>query len=212
MSRTFLYPPLAVLLTAFAASLRRYRVLVLAAGCIATLAPGVRAADLDDAALLKRIAQGGVVLMMRHAQTVSGIGDPPDFKLSDCATQRNLDARGRDQARALGARLQDAGIRPTRVLSSAWCRCKDTAQLAFGTHVVLPDLNNFFEDRSGAAAQTAALRTRLSRLASGDIEVWVTHQVNIQALAGVSPAMGETVVLAAGLPVRVLGRLTQTFP
>lgn len=179
---------------------------------LATALPSARAADLSETELLKRIAQGGVVLMIRHAQTVPGIGDPPGFDLAKCSTQRNLDARGRDQARAFGSRLARAGVRPTRVLSSAWCRCKDTAQLAFGTHAVLPDLNSFFEDRGSEPAQTAALRERLNRLGKADIEVWVTHQVNIQALAGVSPAMGETVVLAAGQPVRVLGRLAQTIP
>jgi phosphohistidine phosphatase SixA len=179
---------------------------------LAAAIPSTRAAELSEADLLKRIAQGGVVLMVRHAQTVSGIGDPPGFDLAKCATQRNLDARGRDQARALGSRLARAGVRPTRVLSSAWCRCKDTAQLAFGSYTVLPELNSFFEDRRTEPAQTAALRERLGRLATTDIEVWVTHQVNIQALAGVSPAMGETVVLAAGQPVRVLGRLAQPVP
>ncbi|KPF67741.1 hypothetical protein IP84_12450 [beta proteobacterium AAP99] len=195
--------------------MKRFTPLLFVVTCVLVLAaatPSTRAAELNEAELLKRIAQGGVVLMMRHAQTVSGIGDPPGFDLARCATQRNLDARGRDQARALGKRFARAGVRPTRVLSSAWCRCKDTAQLAFGTYTVLPDLNSFFEDRRTEPEQTAALRERLGRLSSKDIEVWVTHQVNIQALAGISPAMGETVVLAAGHPVRVLGRLAQTFP
>ena len=193
-------------------TLGRWLISTMAALLFAGVGARAGAAELDEAALLKRMAQGGVVLMMRHAQTVSGIGDPPGFNLAQCATQRNLDARGRDQARALGVRLRAAGIRPTRVLSSAWCRCKDTAALAFGEPTVLPDLNSFFEDRRTEPAQTAALRTRLAQLAASEIEVWVTHQVNIQALTGVSPAMGETVVLAAGQPVRVLGRLTQTFP
>ena len=77
---------------------------------------------------LAELAQPGRVLMLRHA-TAPGFGDPPEFRLGDCSTQRNLDATGRAQATALGERLRAAGLGEARVFSSAWCRCQETARL-----------------------------------------------------------------------------------
>ena len=70
---------------------------------------------------------GGAVVVLRHAQTVPGIGDPPGFRLQDCSTQRNLSEEGRQQARRLGETLRRAGVKVDEVLSSRWCRCLDTA-------------------------------------------------------------------------------------
>jgi phosphohistidine phosphatase SixA len=172
------------------------------------VAGAAAAQTLSGPALLDRIKQGGVVLMMRHAQTTPGTGDPAGFTLADCATQRNLSAEGKAQAKRVGAALKAAGVRPAVVLSSAWCRCRDTARLMFGNFAVNDNLNSFFEDRAAEPRQTAALRTRLAALAPGaPPEVWVTHQVNITALTGAVPAMGEIVVLGAG-GSPVIGRLS----
>jgi phosphohistidine phosphatase SixA len=173
------------------------------------------AAELTGPPLIERIRQGGVVLMMRHAQTTDGVGDPEGFKLNDCATQRNLSGAGRSQALRIGEALKASGIRPTAVKSSAWCRCMDTAQLAFGDFAVDKNLNSFFDDRTAEPRQTEALRARLAKLAQAAppaIEVWVTHQVNITALTGVTPTMGEIVVLEAGPDLRVIGRLAYLMP
>ena len=76
----------------------------------------------------KALGAGGYVLLIRHASTDPGAGDPPGFKIDDCATQRNLNAAGREEARRLGARSK-RGIAVREVLSSRWCRCIGTAHL-----------------------------------------------------------------------------------
>lgn len=165
---------------------------------------------LSAAALLPLGAAGastpGAALILRHAMTEPGIGDPPGFVLGRCETQRNLSAEGRAQAAAFGRTLASRGWRPAAIRSSRWCRCLDTAQairssLGENTPAVepWPALDSFFDDRAREPAQTAALRERLRRLPRGaGFELWVTHQVNISALAAMSPAMGEALWLNAG--------------
>ena len=96
--------------------------------------------------------------------------------------------------------------------SSAWCRCLDTATLAFGRVEPWPALDSFFGDRSREAAQTAQLRAELARIEPGRFEVWVTHQVNITAFNGESVAMGAAWVVrgdpGAATKVHNLGRLS----
>ena len=156
------------------------------------------AATATTGAAWSALKRGGHVLILRHAQTEPGIGDPPGFRRGDCSSQRNLSEQGREQSRAMGRRLREAGVRWSEVLSSSWCRCLDTAALAFGSPRVFPPLDSFFDDRASEAAQTAALRERIRSFKGPDTLVLVTHQVNITALTGISPAMGEAVVLAPG--------------
>jgi broad specificity phosphatase PhoE len=167
------------------------RTLLLAAACGLVLP--VRA---DTVALREAFAAGGAALLVRHALTDAGIGDPPGFRLDDCRSQRNLSAAGREQARRAGQALAALQLKVDEVRSSRWCRCIDTARLMFpGREVtVLEALNSFFEDRSSAARQTAALQSYLTQLAPRNA-VLVTHQVNVSALTGVGVAMGEGVVV-----------------
>jgi phosphohistidine phosphatase SixA len=174
---------------------------------------GARAAtaDANDAALTARLRQGGVALMLRHAITDPGVGDPPGFKAGDCTTQRNLSAEGRAQARRLGAWFQGRGLVPTRVLSSEWCRCLDTGRVAFGHADAWKGLNSFFGDDDARARQNGEVRAAVGKLEAGRFEVWVTHQVNVTALTGEFVQMGEGWLLEpggrAGEPaVRVVGR------
>ncbi len=180
----------------------RMRVLwVLAAGLLVTW----QARAVETWAALR---EPGAVLIVRHAETVPGIGDPPGFRIDDCATQRNLSEAGRKQAIAMGRMLAERGVTVAKVESSRWCRCVDTARLAFPQLSVayLDALNSFFEDRSTADAQTRALRARIAAWKGPGVLVLVTHQVNISALTGQSTAMGEAVVLRpAGDTVSVLG-------
>ena len=174
------------------------------------MVPGVSAAATDDEAIAL-MREGGKLLLVRHAATVPGLGDPPGFRLDDCATQRNLSDAGREEARRLGARLREAGVPVAEVRSSAWCRCVDTAELAFAGHgltvEVWPPLNSFFRGQGDAQAQTAAAREALSALPQDSNWVWVTHQVNISALTGVVPAMGEVVIASSSAEgLKVLGR------
>jgi broad specificity phosphatase PhoE len=145
-----------------------------------------------------RAQPAATVLLLRHAQTEPGIGDPPGFALGQCNTQRNLSDAGREQARKLGAALRMRGLTPQRVRSSRWCRCLDTARLAFGNVEPWPALDSFFGDRDRVDAQTAELRRALAALPMGRVEAWVTHQVNISALTGSGAAMGEVLLLRAG--------------
>lgn len=165
-------------------------------------------AQADDA-VWKRIAKGGVAVMIRHAQTVPGIGDPPEFRIGDCATQRNLSVEGRAQAARLGAAFKTRGIKPARVLSSQWCRCIDTARGAFGHTTEESALNSFFEGRGTEPAQSAAVKKLIAGVRPGELLVLVTHQVNITALTGESVAQGEMFVLspAAGGKVALVGRI-----
>ena len=172
-------------------------------------AGGTRAEETRaDESVWKRIAQGGVAIMIRHARTEPGVGDPPNFRIGDCATQRNLSAEGRAQARRLGAAFKARGILPARVLSSQWCRCIDTAVEAFGSHAGEPALNSFFDARGSEPAQSAAVRKLIAGVKRGEVLVLVTHQVNITALAGSSVSESEIFVFApVGKTVQLVGRL-----
>ena len=172
------------------------RSLLLAAG--AALTPAFTLAATADA-LWRALAQGGHVALMRHAATVPGTGDPPDFRLGDCGTQRNLSDAGRRDAAQLGDAFRGQGVRVARVLSSQWCRCIDTGRLmALGPVEPAPAaLNSFFGARPEQGRSTEALRALLAGLPrDGAAIVMITHQVNITALTGIFPAQGEIVVLA----------------
>jgi phosphohistidine phosphatase SixA len=165
-----------------------------------------------DEAVLAALREGAAAVLLRHALTEPGIGDPSGFRLGACSTQRQLSAEGRAQAKRIGAWFSARGLRPARVRSSAWCRCLDTATLAFGSGATWPALNSFFGDRSVEAGQSAALHEALARIERGRFEVWVTHQVNISAFIGEGVAMGGAWVVRArpGTPPKVhnLGRLS----
>jgi broad specificity phosphatase PhoE len=166
---------------------------LLAAVAAATLImPAAGAADVPIGSL----DQPGIVVALRHA-LAPGTGDPAGFVLGDCTTQRNLDDRGRAQARAMGERLRAAGLNDAAVFFSRWCRCLETARLLGLAPVTpLPALDSFFGRRSDGPARTAALRAFLAEQGpNGPPLVLVTHQVNISALVGRGTRSGEGVVL-----------------
>ena len=168
--------------------------------------PVTSAAAEQAAALLRR---GGCVLLLRHARTEPGVGDPPGVSLAQCSTQRNLSAEGRAQAERLGAWVRAQRLAPEAVRTSAWCRCRDTATLAFGHATDWRALNSFFESRSNEAAQTRELRQTLLGVRPGTWEAWVTHQVNISALTGEFTSMGEAlIVVASAEGVTIRGRFS----
>ncbi len=137
----------------------------------------------------------GAIVLFRHARA-PGVGDPDNFNLQDCSTQRNLDDQGRAEARAIGKFFRDNAIDVGQVLSSEWCRCLETAELAFPGRVTRePSFNSFFRDRASEAVQTARGRAVLEGWNGAGALVVVTHQVNITALTGVFPAEGEGVVV-----------------
>ena len=159
----------------------------------------------DDAAAWAALKAGGHAVLLRHATTDPGVGDPPGYKLGDCPSQRNLSAPGRDQARALGERVKANGAAIGPVLTSRFCRCVDTAMLAFGRADAFPALDNIFDNRDAEPARTRAVRERVRAWRGPGTLVLVTHGVNITAIAGVAVGMGEAVVVDREM--RVVGRI-----
>ena len=152
----------------------------------------------DEAAAWAALRQGGVVALMRHGDA-PGVGDPEGWRIDDCTTQRNLSERGRDEARSVGARLRAERIAISRVLSSPWCRCVDTATLVgVGPVQVEPAFANAFilSDRRDALRQGG--QAVIGRWRGPGVLLVVTHGENIRALAGRSPATAEIVVVASG--------------
>lgn len=138
---------------------------------------------------------GGSVAILRHARA-PGTGDPANFRLEDCATQRNLSDEGREQSRRIGEAFRARSVPISKVLSSRWCRALDTARIAFGNTEGQPALDSFFSDRSAEETRTQALRQMVAQWSGQPgVLVLVTHQVNITALTGVVPAEGEILVL-----------------
>ena len=154
---------------------------------------------LADDAVAERLREPGAVLLIRHA-LAPGIGDPDGFRLDDCATQRNLNDEGRQQARAIGDWLRGRGIARARVYSSQWCRCLETAALLdLGPVTELPALNSFFEHPAERDGRLAELRRFLAaQPRDGGPLVLVTHQVTISAVSGTFADSGTGVLMALG--------------
>jgi phosphohistidine phosphatase SixA len=175
----------------------RYVTALLLAFGLGALEPAHAAGDAEDQSLWSSLKSGGHVILIRHASTEPGIGDPPNFRLGDCSTQRNLSAKGREDARRIGEAFRSRAIPILEVLSSRWCRCLDTAQLAFGKVRPAPMIDSTFNDGDDMRQRKAReLFESLAErsLASGNL-VLVTHAQNIQELTGVSPASGEMVLV-----------------
>lgn len=156
----------------------------------------------------QELARGRAFVIMRHA-LAPGTGDPPNMRLGDCSTQRNLSADGRTQASRTGQLFRDKGIRRASVHSSEWCRCLDTAELlGLGPVTPQPLLNSFFGTPENGRAQTDGLRRWLATMSSELPLVLVTHQVNVTGLTSVVPRSGELVFISfdpAG-GITVIGR------
>ncbi len=147
----------------------------------------------SDDALWTALREGKAIALIRHA-LAPGFSDPDGFKLGDCKTQRNLSKGGKRQAKRIGALFRKKGIRNASVLTSQWCRCRETANLMnIGKVKDLPVLNSFFENDELRTPQTKALKAWLSQQKIKMPMVLVTHQVNISAFTGTSTSSGEIV-------------------
>jgi len=148
---------------------------------------------------LQGSAPKGYVLLMRHSYA-PGVGDPDNFKLNDCSTQRNLSDVGRQDAKDVGEWLQRREIKIFRVETSRWCRAKETAQLlGLGKVRLNKNLDSLFEEADALNhPQTAAVRRQIQnhRNKTG-LLVLVGHYVNIAALTGVGVASGEGILIKA---------------
>lgn len=159
----------------------------------------------SEDAFWELLRQGGKVVLIRHAQTGPGIGDPPGFVLGDCRTQRNLSAQGRADAARIGEQFRQRGIPVAEVLSSRWCRCVDTAKLAFGKVRTATMLDSMFNDRERSDEEKVReLFAWLARrpATTGNL-VLVTHAQNISTLTGESVGSGEMVVTVVDGPRRL---------
>jgi len=167
-------------------------------------------AGAGEAAAWTALHAGRHVALMRHTDAPGGAGDPPGFRVDDCATQRNLSARGRADATRIGARLRAEGIAVERILSSPWCRCMDTATLLqLGPVEAEPTFGNVVVLSDQRATLTAGARAVIDQWTGSGILLVVTHGANIFALTGISPASGEIVVVrsASGGSGESVGRL-----
>ncbi len=147
------------------------------------------------------------VLLMRHA-LAPGVGDPAGYQLDNCKSQRNLDAQGRAQAQRIGQWLKSQGVRDALVFSSAWCRCKETAEkLGLGTPVHEAALNSFFDDMRQGPQSNAKLQkfieTQLKSKNSKAL-ISVTHHVNIAEFIGENVGSGDMVLAKVSPQGRLL--------
>lgn len=162
-----------------------------------------------DERLWRELAGGRHVVLLRHTVTTPGVGDPPGMRLDDCASQRNLTEEGRRHARRIGEAFRARAIPVERVLASPWCRCVETARLAFGAAEVWPALANLFGRPENRAQQVADMQALVGQPRAGGNLVLVSHGATISALTGVSLGTGEMVVVAGQGSGRfsVIGRL-----
>jgi len=166
-------------------------------------------ASADDADLLALLNSGDHFGFMRHS-IAPGSDDPPNFRIGDCSTQRNLSAGGRDQAAAIGEKLRANGIDNARVVSSQWCRCMDTAELLdVGPIEELPSLNSLVSYPGQGRAMTQDLAAWLSEQDLSRPTILVTHQINISALVRSGAGEGDILIVRrlAGGGLEVIDRV-----
>lgn len=169
---------------------------VLGVAVALVLATPVRArADLAARELWQRLEAGGVVVLIRHA-AAPGTYDPPEFRLDDCSTQRNLSEEGRAQARRLGKAIVERGVKVAEVRSSRWCRARDTAALAFGKYEPWPELDSFVGgDRSDLPRRSARIREAIAAWSGPGVLALVSHQFVISDVVGRAVAEGAMIVV-----------------
>jgi len=148
-----------------------------------------------DEPLWSLLKGGGQVVLIRHAITTPGVGDPPGMRLEECGTQRNLTDEGRAHARRVGEAFRTRKIAVDRVMSSPWCRCLETARLAFGPPEVWTPLSNLFDRPQNRATQVAQMKTFIGGLRRSGNVVLVSHGSTIAALTGINPDPAEMVVV-----------------
>ena len=143
------------------------------------------------------LRSAGSVVVLRHSYA-PGAFDPPDARLEDCSTQRNLDERGRAQARRVGEAFREHGIAVGTVLSSPRCRCLDTARLAFGQAQPWDPLQGALRDDDRRRRQVAEIKQAIAAHRDGPPLVLVTHGSVVADLTGLNVPMGAFVVLQRG--------------
>ena len=151
-------------------------------------------ADLEEK-LLNQLKDGGKLIFIRHAYA-PGNGDPDNFNLNDCSTQRNLNNEGREQAKHIGKFFEENNIKIYKVLSSEWCRCKETAKIAFKNFSTNNFLNSFYSSKyaKNKDKQIRALNDYIRNFQSDKNLILITHYVLISEVFDYAPSSGEIVV------------------
>ena len=152
--------------------------------------------------LITELKKGGKLIFIRHAYAPGG-GDPENFNLYDCNTQRNLSPSGRDQAKKIGNFFQDNKIPIDKVYSSEWCRCKETASIAFNKYETKNFLNSFFSAKfsENREKQVNDFNKFLKNWDQKQNIIFVTHYVVISELLNYAPSSGEIVISDKNLKV-----------
>ena len=151
-------------------------------------------ADLNKK-LINQLEEGGKLIFIRHAYA-PGSGDPDNFNLNDCSTQRNLSKEGQRQAEYIGEFFRNNKVKIDKVLSSEWCRCKETAKIAFKNFSTNSFLNSFYSSKfaKNKDNQVKALKEYIKKFKSDKNLVLVTHYVLISEILNYGPSSGEIVV------------------
>lgn len=141
------------------------------------------------------LAKGGKLIFIRHAYAPGG-GDPNNFNIQDCNTQRNLSNSGRLQAKQIGSFIRDNNIPIDRVISSEWCRCIETAIIAFDKYETKSFLNSFFSEKfaKNKIQQIKNLKKYIEEWKGNKNLVFVTHYVVIRELLGYASSSGEIII------------------
>ncbi len=145
--------------------------------------------------IITQLKSGGNIIFIRHA-IAPGNGDPDNFDLKDCSTQRNLSKNGIEQSKKIGEFFKDNKIKVEKVLSSEWCRCKDTAKLAFKNFKVFSSLNSFYDAKfaDNKEEQIKNLKKYVKEWKGEDNLVLITHYVVILAVLNKSTSSGEIII------------------
>jgi len=149
----------------------------------------------SDDIILNSLKEGKKLVFIRHA-IAPGNGDPNNFDINDCSTQRNLDKNGIAQSKKIGLFFKNNKIKIDKVLSSEWCRCKDTAKYAFKKFDTFDALNSFYDERFAAneAKQIKDLKNYIKKWDSDKNLILVTHFVVISSILNTSSSSGEIII------------------
>ena len=152
--------------------------------------------ELTYKALANKLEEGGKIIFIRHA-LAPGNGDPENIDLNNCDTQRNLSQEGNDQSIRIGKFFSDFNIPVDKVLSSEWCRCKDTARFAFNNYETFKGLNSFYQEKfyKYKDEQIKSLKKYISNWNSDKNLILVTHFVVISEMLNFGTSSGEIVVI-----------------
>ncbi len=162
--------------------------------------------SLSNEKFIKQLKDNNKLIFIRHAHA-PGSGDPNNFDISDCTTQRNLDFVGVNQSIRLGNFFKTKNIPFSIVLSSEWCRCKDTAKLAFQNFDTFEPLNSFYDQKfyKNKDLQLINLKKFIINLEEEENIIFITHYVVINAMFGIGISSGE--ILISDRNLNVLGTI-----